>query len=494
MSANQPTQSEKSQQELVDDPSVAELSKRLDELWAKQEVASPLQLSGLHGSRLGKYEIQHAVGCGAFGVVYRARDTQLDRDVALKIPRPEVLVDGDRLSRFQGEATTAALLDHLAIIQIYEAELSGPTPYIASAYCVGPDLGRWLKERKSPVSADEAAEFVANLASAVHYAHQQGVLHRDLKPSNIMLEPLGPNSTSQELTGFQPRLTDFGLAKLVESSLNDTRSSLLIGTPLYMAPEQLTTGTQQVTPATDVYSLGVILFELLTLRTPFSGDSYIEVLDKVRNEKPVPLKEISPTLPTDLQAISEKCLERDPIDRYQSAQEFYEDLNSYLAGDVVRAKNSTWFHQLARWCRRPERLPTAGRYAFMFQSLIILWMLCIVIAGALTPDFPETQLRRTFADVLVISIIVHLPNAILGWLLAQGKQWSYMPSLLFSILLFGVFVRSAMAPVVMFEYNYPTLLSKLNTFTALILGSTGQLLYHMLAIPAWLRSRAAKTK
>lgn len=215
-------------------PSIAEVVQRLDHLWP-EEAPVLSDFSGDHvGQRVGKYILQRIVGRGSFGVVYQAYDPELDREVALKLPRPEVLIDAERLKRFEGEATTAAQLDHPAIVPIFDAQFTGPVPYIASAYCGGPDLGDWLAARKTPVEPQQAAEFVAQLAEAVHYAHQQGVLHRDLKPSNIMLEPCDTSSPSAELADYEPRLTDFGLAKLVQASLHDTRSSLLVGTPLYM--------------------------------------------------------------------------------------------------------------------------------------------------------------------------------------------------------------------------------------------------------------------
>src|SRR5690606_21701250 len=148
-----------------------------------------------------------------------------------------------------------------------------------------------------------AARFIARLAEAVHYAHQKSILHRDLKPSNILLEPLGPPASDATLSGFQPRLSDFGLAKLLASGLQDTRSSLLVGTPLYMAPEQLLSETSDFTPATDVYALGVMLYELLTLKTPFEGTTYVEVLDKLRSKSPPPVTQLNPEVPRDLATI-----------------------------------------------------------------------------------------------------------------------------------------------------------------------------------------------
>ena len=266
---------EQDSESAVDLPSIEEVVARLEQLWAAPGTTHGPD-ADLPGLRFGRYQLRGLRGQGAFGVVYLARDTQLDRDVAIKIPRAQVLADVEKRGRFEAEASAAAMLDHPGIITVYEADLTGPTPYIASAFCPGPDLGEWLASEHWPTSWSDATAFIAQLADAVQYAHERGVYHRDLKPSNVLLMPRGdcPHFTSDsgqsievsretdsdgapssgelgtvpiasaygKLSDYQPKLTDFGLAKLTQMTAAETRSSLLLGTPLYMAPEQLESG------------------------------------------------------------------------------------------------------------------------------------------------------------------------------------------------------------------------------------------------------------
>ena len=249
MPTNRPDPADRLATETSDVPSVGEPDlPSVDEIVARLERVRPAAFSDstvsaaqvaaadLAGQRVGRYLIRRIVGRGSFGVVYLARDEKLGRDVALKIPRPEVLLDEEKLRRFASEAATAATLAHPSIVPLYEADLDGPTPYLASAYCSGRDLGRWLAQHDRPVPIEHAARLVIKLAEAVHYAHRQGVLHRDLKPSNVLLEPchdLGVGS--EELEQFAPRLTDFGHAKLMEG---DTSTSCWSGIRRFTIPRR----------------------------------------------------------------------------------------------------------------------------------------------------------------------------------------------------------------------------------------------------------------
>ncbi len=469
-------------------PSLAEVSARLDQLLSPRPIAAAAAMASPVGSQLGKYEVRRVIGRGAFGVVYQALDVQLDRDVALKIPRPEVLVDAEKLSRFQSEATAAAKVDHRGIVPVYEADLHGPTPYIASAFCSGPDLGEWLARRDAPVPAAEAARFIAQLAESVESAHQHGVLHRDLKPSNVLLEPSGKMASGDHLHEYEPRLTDFGLAKLLESGLQDTRSSLLVGTPLYMAPEQLATDSRRALPATDVYALGVMLFELLTLRTPFDGKSYVEILDKLRTAPPVQLCEAAPSLPVELQTICTKCLEKEPADRYQAAGELHDDLERFVRGEPLAVRPLTRWQELLRWCRRPERIVAAGWFCIWFHLCTALWMVVTNFLAWFLPVYPAGKYSETLLLAGITLLIVHFPKAWLGRRLVREDRWPFWPSAITSALLLGVFVLALRGTTNPFESTYPTLLSKINTFTVLIGGSLWETGLHLLAIPAWLAS------
>ncbi|MCA9260480.1 MAG: serine/threonine protein kinase, partial [Planctomycetales bacterium] len=464
------------------------LSARLDRLWPSATAASRANSLQLVGMQLGRYEVLSPLGKGAFGIVYLARDTTGDCEVAIKVPRPEVLVDSDFLDRFHSEASTAALLDHPAISRILEADFEGPIPYIASAYCAGRDMAHWIASLASPPASLEAAALMQQVAEAVHYAHERGVIHRDLKPSNILLEPVDHDSPSPQ-RALRPRITDFGLAKLVENSRQDTRSSLLIGTPLYMAPEQLAANYVEASRSVDIYALGAILFELLTLRPVYRNESYIALLDEIRNASPVRVCQLAPEIPPPLQAIIERCLEKDPEDRYDSAGALVEDLLSYQRGEPLHMTRKSPLADLLRWSRRPERLVTAGRFTCFYQLLIIVWIVSVATAGILSGAFVADTLSRCIKDVALVIFTFHGPLAWFGWRLAKSRRYAFLPvlfgSVLFTVLLFHAsFTKSGL-----FEYNYPTTLSKITAYVALILGSLLQSLLAFAAVPAWRRLR-----
>ncbi|MCA9100751.1 MAG: protein kinase, partial [Planctomycetales bacterium] len=349
--------------------------------------------SNFVGRTVGRYHICGVLGGGSFGIVYLAHDPQLVRDCALKIPRIEVLVDEDKRRRFGTEATAAAALAHPAIVPVYEAEIDGPMPYIATAICNGPNLADWLQDHQAPVPERQAARFMAQLADAVHYAHQRGVFHRDLKPSNVLLEPRETcNESGDELDDYVPRLTDFGLAKLVESDTSTTRASMLLGTPVYVAPELLA-GDDNVKDQrlVDVYGLGCLLYELLSGGAPFARDSVAETLLAVREHEPV-LRRRRADVSTNLEAICHKAIEKRPQRRYASARQLADDLERFLDGREVAARPITSWERGLRWCRR-NPLPAV--------SLLVT---CVAVVGVtLTTIWHNARL----SEALVTSNRLH---------------------------------------------------------------------------------------
>jgi serine/threonine protein kinase len=325
-------------------------------------------------TRIGRFEVRRELGRGGFGVVFLAHDPLLRRDVALKVPRTEAFLDPELRARLHREATIAAGLDHPNIVPIYEAGEAGPVCYIASAYCPGVNLAAWLKEQPVLPSFRDAAALTATLAEAVHYAHQRAVVHRDLKPANILLMSgrmssedgdAGESGTTHHspltthdspLTTHQPKITDFGLAKLLDDKNGATQAltqaGAILGTPEYMAPEQTRTSAGPVGPATDVYALGVILYEMVTGRPPFQGDSTLEILRQVETTEPVPLGRLRPKLPRDLETICLKCLEKESRRRYAGADALAADLRRFLAGEPVHARPVSPAEKMWRWCRR----------------------------------------------------------------------------------------------------------------------------------------------
>ncbi|MFO0852553.1 MAG: serine/threonine-protein kinase [Gemmataceae bacterium] len=323
----------------------------LDALFAPPEpplvAADPVA-----GEHVGRFELVRVIGRGGFGNVYLARDPRLDREVAVKTPRTDVLLTSELLRRFARESKAAAGLDHAHIVPVYETGEDGPVPYIVSAYIPGPSLAGWLREAQRPVAPEVAARLVAALADAVQHAHERGVLHRDLKPANVLLDASGGGEPLS-----RPRLTDFGLARLVESAGTDeTGSMACLGTPSYMAPEQAFGRSSAVGPPSDVYGLGAILYELLTGRPPFQGLTDLETMQLVTAVDPVPPRRTRRDVPPDLETVCLKCLEKEPRRRYSTAADLADDLRRVLRGEPTVARPPGPLRRLAAVARRRPRL------------------------------------------------------------------------------------------------------------------------------------------
>ncbi|MGO9462722.1 MAG: WD40 repeat domain-containing serine/threonine protein kinase [Isosphaeraceae bacterium] len=313
-------------------------------------------------TRFGRFEVRRELGRGSFGVVFLAYDPRLRRQVALKVPRPEVLVTDEMRRRFEREARAAAGLDHPNLVPVFDAGEEGSISYIASAYCPGPTLAAWLKARPVPVPPRLAARIVLKLAQGVAHAHSRGVLHRDLKPGNVIMEPNpGAAAGCLEDDGLDgnPRVTDFGLARLSttgQEATAATQTGAILGTPSYMAPEQAQGGGAEVGPAADVYGLGAILYALLVGRPPFQADSVLDTLLLLRTQEPVAPSRLRPRTPRDLETICLKCLCKEPHRRYTTAESLADDLDRFLAGHPVRARRLGPVGRLALWCRRQPAL------------------------------------------------------------------------------------------------------------------------------------------
>ncbi len=339
---------------------VAKISKPVEPEFAATIVHGLSSVSGTASTGIGefgKYDLLGEIGRGGMGVVYKARQRELNRVVALKMILASEWASSDEIARFQAEARAAARLRHRNIVGIFDVGQEHGRHFFAMDFVEGQNLAEVISYR--PLAPERAARWMISIAKAVDHLHSQGLIHRDLKPSNILIDAEG-----------EPMVTDFGLAKVFDTDGGGTRTGAILGTPSYMSPEQASGRNSLVTARSDIYSLGAMLYEMLSGRPPFREDNPLDTLVQVLEGEPTLLRNLVATIPRELELICFKCLEKDPKRRYATAAELADDLARYLRQEPVEAQAGGLLQATQRWVRRQPGL--ACRVAVLAACILII--------------------------------------------------------------------------------------------------------------------------
>lgn len=346
------------------------------------------------GIAIGEFVLREEIGRGAMGVVHRAYDPVLKRDVAMKLIRTGVAISEGNLARFRFEAETVANLDHPNVVRVFASGETDGIPYLVMPLMEGGSLAQKLKAQgPDRLSPRIAAELVRDLALGVHHAHQRGLIHRDLKPGNVLLDADG-----------RPHVADFGLARSVD--VTGTVSGGIVGTPAYMAPEQVR-AEKSLTVAVDVHALGAILFELLTGRPPFGFDDVPLILKRVQEEPAPSIRGLRPDVPADLETICRKCLEKEPADRYRSAEALAENLTRFLNGDALEEhrRAPVWYAVSRILGRRRETLEM-GRWHVLLWGGASTAVTIGCLQAAVLLDAPLWVLQSSIVAYLIGWVVI----------------------------------------------------------------------------------------
>jgi hypothetical protein len=369
-------------------------------------------------STLGRFELLGRIGVGSFGVVWKARDRELDRLVAIKIPRRGDM-SPQEAETFLREARAAAQLRHPGIISVHEVGREGDSVFIVSDFVKGVTLSDWLSGQQP--GSREAAAMCVEIATALQHAHDKGIVHRDLKPANIIIDGYG-----------RPHLMDFGLARREVGEVTVTLDGQVLGTPAYMSPEQAVGEGHTADRRSDVYSLGVILFQLLTGELPFRGSTRM-ILHQVEHDEPPSPRKLNSNISKDLETIVLKCLEKRPSDRYQTASELADELTRVLEGRPISARPSGLFGRVLKWYLRNTMatILTAGGYGLIMTFVMMSWDL----TGLLLLSLGKAEATsRIIGELVVLEVVAYPLMFFFGLATIKGRLLGIIAGVVFSLL------------------------------------------------------------
>ncbi|MGB7324781.1 MAG: serine/threonine-protein kinase [Rubripirellula sp.] len=400
-------QLETSGDDSLSDPDALYAAKLLTQLFSQQAVSDIQVASTETLAQCGRFLLQRVLGRGAFGIVFEAFDPVMDRRVAIKLAHERVCLDESLRQRFFREIQLASKLNHTGIVRLYHAgEIEGRL-YFTMEICQGETLTQWLLQQTNVASAEtrdpqQVAHIVKKIAEAVHFGHCHGVIHRDLKPDNIVVD-------RDEQGEISTHVLDFGLAFGIEEAMRNTNSSAMLGTPLYMSPEQVLEESLSVGPASDIFSLGSILYECLTGVTPFAAETLPRVIDRLRSGVVEPPKSVNPGTPTDLETICMNCLAMEPGDRYSSAGALASDLDAYLNDCPIGAKPIGRWFRFANQMKQPLRFREFGVGLIAVNFLVLGWsVLNYPMAMFLYPEDPGDRVdHQMFLPMILLIIPIH---------------------------------------------------------------------------------------
>ncbi len=391
--------------------------------------------STLRGTRLGAYDILDELGHGGMGTVYRAYDTRLKRDVALKVIPAGRYADAEQRQRLRREAENIAALEHSGIVRILDIGEHDHNLYLVLELLHPGGMRTFTAGRT--VTPEWGARVLMQLAHGVHHAHQAGIVHRDIKPENILLaasddqsqpwQALHETMTVDTLPQF--KITDFGLAKSEDEEQHLTRTQMMLGTPDYMAPEQHPDNSERIGPAADIYALGVIFYELLTGQLPLKADTTTVQLTMLREADPLPPRSLNPAINRDLDTICLKCLMKNPAQRYASAQELADDLDLFLRGEAIRARSFSLWQKILR---RARREPIAAAFVAVPVFGYAVYLAILLLSG-------DPQMLASYVPVTA-SFLVWVIATYLIQQIYQQARWRRL----------GEYLYATIPPIVLF--------------------------------------------